>query len=510
MKTYAELIERNAEYFPRAEAFVLGHRRMTYSEYAERCRQLGSSLYKRGLARQERVGILSTNCIEYFEIYGACELTSYIAAAYNFRCAAPELVHLLKESAPRYVFFASEFIDVVEIVRHDFPELGWICIDGCEFDWAISYERFLAEGDVAGAPLRPDEEEYAALFFTSGTTGVPKGVAWSQKAMLAMSRMTGRQIGLGSRILQFTPAYHVGGKGYPAGAFWLGGTAVLDQASFEPERFMKLIEQERITFTFMVPPMIQACLDYLAEHDCDISSLRTILAASTAVPADLVKRGIEAFGPIFITAYGSTEAGDIACLMPHEVRPDGSPDDIARIASVGHFHPEIEGVLLNEDLEPVPQGEVGEVCVRTPVFNGYWNNSIASIETTRGGWLHTGDLGYLDSEGFLFLVDRKKDMIISGGENIYSREVEEALNRHPAIREVAVIGVPDDKWGESVKAVVVLQADSIATAEDIHEFCQTQIAKFKCPRSYEFLDALPLLGPGKIDKTALRKQFDVI
>lgn len=510
MKTYAELIERNAEYFPRAEAFVSGHRRMTYSEYAERCRQLGSSLYKHGLARQERVGILSTNCIEYFEIYGACELTSYIAAAYNFRCAAPEFVHLLKESAPRYVFFASEFIDVVETVRHDFPELGWICIDGCEFDWAISYERFLAEGDVAGAPLRPDEEEYAALFFTSGTTGAPKGVAWSQKAMLAMSRMTGRQIGWGSRILQFTPAYHVGGKGYPAGAFWLGGTAVLDQASFEPERFMKLIEQERITFTFMVPPMIQACLDYLAEHDCDISSLRTILAASTAVPADLVKRGIEAFGPIFITAYGSTEAGDIACLMPHEVRPDGSPDDIARIASVGHFHPEIEGVLLNEDLEPVPQGEVGEVCVRTPVFNGYWNNSIASIETTRGGWLHTGDLGYLDSEGFLFLVDRKKDMIISGGENIYSREVEEALNRHPAIREVAVIGVPDDKWGESVKAVVVLQADSTATAEDIHEFCQTQIAKFKCPRSYEFLDALPLLGPGKIDKTALRKQFDVI
>ena len=507
MKTVADLIDRNAGWFPGNEAFVMEEHRVTYAEYAERCRRLGSSLYRRGLLRQERVGVLSTNSIEYFEIYGACELSGYIAAVYNFRCAPPELAYLLKDSAPLIVFFASEFAGVIDAIRGDFPHISWVCIDGEGPEWSETYAELVASGDASGAPIRPREEEIAALFYTSGTTGYPKGVPWTHRAALAMAKLVGRQIGQGSKVLQYTPAYHVGGKGYPLGAFWLAGTVVMDQAGFDPGRFLKIIERERITFTFMVPPMIRACLDYLSEHDCDVSSLRGVVAASTAIPADLLKRAVGTFGPVFYTAYGSSEAGDISCMLRHELRPSGTKEEIKRIGSVGHFHPEIEGIILDDKLQPCPRGEVGEVCVRTPVFSGYWNNTIATIEATRSGWLHTGDLGYLDEEGFLYLVDRKKDMIISGGENIYSREVEEALNRHPAVREVAVIGVPDEKWGEAVKAIVALQPGQEVSKDDLASFCESRIAKFKCPRSFEFLDALPLLGPGKIDKTNLRKQF---
>jgi acyl-CoA synthetase (AMP-forming)/AMP-acid ligase II len=255
-----------------------------------------------------------------------------------------------------------------------------------------------------------------------------------------------------------------------------------------------------------VAAMIQAVIDHPRFGEFDVSSLRQIMSASAPIPVPLLKRAMEAFGPIFFIAYGATETGTICQLDQHELRPSGTPVEITRLGSVGHVIPEEEGAILDEEgLECAP-GEVGEMCFKSPIFDCYWNNSVATLEATRGGWFHTGDLGFADEEGYVFLVDRKKDVIISGGENIYSREVEDAIYRHPAVLEVGVIGIPDDKWGEVVKAVVVLRPGQEITKVDLDAFCGTQIARYKCPKRIDFVGELPHLGNGKLDKVSLRKQ----
>ncbi len=506
MKTVGELIERNAHFYPDVEAYVMEGRRLTYSQYAERVRRLASALYRLGVRRQDRVGILSTNNIEYFELYGACEWAGSIIALYNFRLAAPEVAWLLQDSAPKVMVFEAQYAAMIDGLRGQFPGIEhYICIGGDAPAWARSYDSVIAEGDAAGSPERAQPDDYCYLYYTSGTTGRPKGVPNRHSAALIIAERQGRQLGPDLRVLQGTPAFHVGGKGFPLAALWMAGTVVL-QRSFEPLQFLEAIQKERITFTFMVAPMIQAILDHPRLAEFDISSLRLVMSASAAIPVPLLRRAIARMGPIFFISYGSTEAATVCVLDRHELRPDGTEEDIKRLGSVGHFIPEIEAVILDDDDRPCPADTVGEVCLKSPVFDCYWNNSVATIEATRSGWLHTGDLGYADPQGFVYLVDRKKDMIISGGENIYSREVEEALYRHAAVQDAAVIGMPHPKWGECVQAIVALRKDHRATEDEVIAFCQTQIARYKCPKSVVFVAELPRLGTGKLDKVTLRKQ----
>jgi acyl-CoA synthetase (AMP-forming)/AMP-acid ligase II len=256
-----------------------------------------------------------------------------------------------------------------------------------------------------------------------------------------------------------------------------------------------------------VAPMIQAVLDHPRLNDFDRTSVRTIMSASAPIPAPLLVRAIEQFGPVFFVCYGSTETANVAILEKHEVKPHGSERDVQRLLSIGHFNPEVPAVVLDDEGRECPAGVVGEICVDSPVFVGYWNNDAATIEATRDGWFHTGDLAYQDDEGFVFIVDRKKDMILSGGENIYSREVEEALFGHPAVAAAAVVGVADSKWGEVVKAIVVLRQGAAVGEAALIEHCQRQIARYKCPRSIDFVEELPVLGTGKVDKVTLRQRY---
>ena len=504
--TVGELIERNAYNYPQVDAFVMDGQRLNYAQYAARVRRLAGAMERLGLRRQDRAGIFATNCIEYFELYGACEWAGFVIALYNFRLAAPEVEWLLQDSQPRIMFFEAQYADLLEGLRARHPGVEhWVCIGGPAPAWAQGYEALLAGGDPAGSSFRSRPDDYCYLYYTSGTTGRPKGVPNRHHMALTVAERQGRQCGPDLRVLQATPAFHVGGKGFPLGALWMAGTVVL-QRSFDALRFLEIIQSERITFTFMVAPMIQAVLDHPRLAEFDLSSLRLVMSASAAIPVPLLRRAIERLGPVFYVSYGSTEASAICVLERHELRPDGSPEELKHLGSVGHFVPEIDAVILDDAERPCAVGAVGEICLKSPVFDGYWNNTIATIEATRSGWLHTGDLGYADEQGFVYLVDRKKDMIISGGENIYSREVEEALYRHPAVQDAAVIGVPDPKWGESVKAVVVLRAGRGADADELIAFCQTQIARYKCPKSLVFAAELPRLGTGKLDKVSLRKQ----
>jgi acyl-CoA synthetase (AMP-forming)/AMP-acid ligase II len=265
------------------------------------------------------------------------------------------------------------------------------------------------------------------------------------------------------------------------------------------------IDRERITMTFMVAAMLQAILAVPDLAAYDLSSVRMIVTAAAPIPVPVLRRGIELLGPVFSIQYGCTEVGGISVMPRWEVNPNGTETDIRRLASVGHLPPEVDFRLEDEQGKSCPPGVPGEVIMRSQaMFDGYWNNTSATLDALRDGWYHTGDIGVVDEEGYLFLVDRKKDMIISGGENIYSREVEEALASHSDVLDAAVIGVPHPKWVEAVKAVVVIRNGAGVTEEGLIAHCKTRIASYKCPKSVAFVASLPRLATGKIDKPALR------
>ena len=375
--------------------------------------------------------------------------------------------------------------------------------------WAHPFEDVIARGSPDGPPISPQPDDYVYLWYTSGTTGKPKGVPWrhwkaceSARANALLTELTGD-----SRVLQVTPAFHIGGKGYVIGASWMGGCTVLHRA-FDPVETLVAIDRERITMTFMVAAMLQAVLAVPNLDEYDVSSVRMIVTAAAPIPVPVLRRGIELLGPVFSIQYGCTEAGGISAMPRWEVNPNGTEDDLRRLASVGHIPPEVDFRLVNERGDRCAPGEPGEVVIRSQaLFEGYWNNMPATLEVLRDGWYHTGDIGVLDEKDYLFLVDRKKDMIISGGENIYSREVEEALASHADVMEAAVIGVPHPKWVEAVKAIVVVKPGACLTPDAVIAHCRTHIAGYKCPKSVEFVEALPRLATGKLDKPALRARY---
>jgi acyl-CoA synthetase (AMP-forming)/AMP-acid ligase II len=510
MRTVRDIIERNARYFPNREAYVCGDRRVTHGAFAERGRRLASGLYELGLRSQDRVAILAMNCLEFYEIYAAAEVAGYIAAPFNYRLAPAEIAYVLRDSAPKVLIFEAQYTAVVEKLRTELREIQhYICISSASADrprWALAFEAVVAEGSSEGPPISPQPDDYVYLWYTSGTTGKPKGVAWRQwkawesaRANALLTELTGD-----SRVLQITPAFHIGGKGYVAAASWVGGCTVLHRA-FDPVEMLATIDRERITMSFMVTAMLQAVLAAPNLSSYDLSSIRMIVTAAAPIPVSVLRRGIDLLGSVFSIQYGCTEVGGISAMPRWEVNPNGTESDLRRLASVGHIPPEVDFRLVDEHGASCPSGVPGEVVIRSPaMFDGYWNNTPATLEALRDGWYHTGDIGVLDEENYLYLVDRKKDMIISGGENIYSREVEEVLTSHADVLDAAVIGVPHPKWVEAVKAVVVVRNGAALTEEGLIAHCKTRIASYKCPKSVAFVAQLPRLATGKVDKPTLR------
>jgi len=297
----------------------------------------------------------------------------------------------------------------------------------------------------------------------------------------------------------------VGVIGYALQAAWHAGTVVLHRG-FDADAILAAIESERITFTFVVSAMLQALLDSPAIGDADLTSMRNIVTAAAPVPVPLLQRAAARLGPIFSIQYGATEtAGTV--MFAHEVKPNGGEIDIRRTASVGHPGPRTRLRVVDDAGNDCAVGVPGEVWTCTDQrFDAYWNNTAATLDALRDGWYRTGDVGYLDDDGYLFLVDRKKDMIISGGENIYSREVEDAVQAFPGVTEAAVIGVPDAKWGEVVKAYLVCAPGAEAKPEDVIAHCKRLIAGYKCPKQVEVVASLPRVASGKVNKVALRER----
>ena len=504
----ADVLERNAHYFPGKTAVVFEDRRVNYAELATRVRRLANVLTSWGLQRQARFAVLAQNCLEYFEAVGAAEMTGLIAVTLNWRLSAPELAQIVADCTPTVLIFEARFGAQAEALRRQGSIERFIVI-GSATDWAESYDALLAAASDAPPCLRPQPEDGVYLIYTSGTTGRPKGVLLSQRAILSAAISISWEQGVrpDERMLIVMPLFHIGAKINQLANLVLGTTIVLHRA-FDPAAVLRTIEEERITCVHLAPIMVRSLLDSpdLARFRRD--SLRSIQYASAPMSVALLREAMAAFGPIFTQVYGMTECVVGTILHAHEHRPDGTAAEARRLASAGQPFFDHAVRVVRPDGSDCAAEEIGDILIRGPsLMTGYWNNSAATVETLRDGWMHTGDVGFFDAECFLFIVDRKKDMIVSGGENIYSREVEDALLTHPAVLQAAVIGVPDARWGESVKACVVLRPDCSAGEDELIAHCRDLIASYKKPRSVDFLDALPRLFNGKIDKKALRARY---
>src|SRR4051812_6217269 len=509
MISLREVIGRNAECSPDAIHSICGTRRLSFREFAERVHRLGSALHRRGLRHQDRVAILAMNCIEYLEVFGVAELCGFVAATVNWRLAAPEIRHVLLDAAPRVVVFESQYAAVVDAIRADLPGvLQWACIGAEVPPWATPYETLLEAGDAAGPPLRSSPDDLLCLIYTSGTTGRPKGCMLTQRGHAYMADQSAAYMGMlpGDRALVIAPLFHVGARSQQLPMHLRGGTVVILRR-FDAAEVLRTIERERITHVHMVPTMVQSVLDLAGQEDYDTSSLKCLIYAAAPMPVPVLKRAIARFGPILVNGWGLTEGGNGTVLPQHLHRLDGSAEELGRLGSVGQPTPGTEVIVADDDGRELPSGQVGELLLRSPSnMAGYWNNHPATMEALRGGWLGTGDLGRMDERRFVFLLDRKKDMIITGGENVYCREVEEALITHPGVTDVAVIGLPDPRWGEAVHAVAVRSADSSVDEAALIAHCRLAIAAYKCPKSIEFVEALPRLPSGKVSKVALRQR----
>jgi len=489
-------------------ALAVGERVVaSYGELARRAAALGGQMRERfGLQPGERVAIAMTNCPQFMEVLNACWLAGLAAVPMNAKLHPKEFAYILADSGARLLFATEKLADAVaahaggleelmEIVRVDSP----------------AYEELLT-----GEPMRPDLQDadsLAWLFYTSGTTGKPKGAMLSHRNLLMMTYcyfIDVEHIAPGDAIVHAAPLSHGSGLyGIPH----LAATAIQvipESRGFEPEEIFSLIRAYPGTGMFAAPTMVKRLVESPAAGNADVANLKSITYGGGPMYVEDIKRAIERLGNRFAQIYGQGESPmTITSLTRTHHGERDHPRWAERMASVGRPQTCVEIAVADAGGAVLPPGEPGEVLVRgEQVMLGYWNREDATAETLRNGWLHTGDVGVIDEEGFLTLKDRSKDVIISGGANIYPREVEEVLLTHPGVLEVSVIGAPHPDWGEEVVAFVVAREGADVAIEDLDAHCLAEMARFKRPKQYRFIEALPKNAYGKVLKTELREALD--
>jgi long-chain acyl-CoA synthetase len=470
---------------------------LTYAEMWDRCNRLAAALRGPGLGldRWDRVAVVGPNCHRYLELYQAVPGAGLIIVPLNHRHTPAELRYALEDSGARVLFSALGDDGVGDVVEH-------------VFDLGHEYEALLDSAGLAGPAGLEDnlsEDAVAGLFYTGGTTGAAKGVMLTHRNLLANAMHFAMcwPFSAETRWLILAPLFHAAGSIAVLATVWNAGRHVV-LAAFDPARALDLIEAEAITATLVVPTMLAAMSEEQLARPRDVSSLHYLSHGGSPIATETLRRAHAAFPDAqLLHIYGATETAPIATLMPHEERLLGTP----RARSCGQPAVGVEVAVVDADGTRQPAGDVGEVVVRgANVMAGYWNKPRETASALVDGWYHTGDLGYQDDDGFVYLVDRAKDMIVTGGENVYSSEVEDALYRHPAVLEAAVFGVPDDRWGEAVQAVVVPR--SAITAAELIDHCRPLIAGYKVPKRIEVrTEPLPKSGAGKILKRELREPY---
>lgn len=489
-------------------ATICGNRRQTWTQFEQRIARLGSALKSLGVGAEDRVAVLALNSDRYVEYFYAVAWIGAASNPVNIRLAPPEIAYTLDDSASAVLFVDDTFAKMLPALRPLMRTVKHIVFmgDGALPEGCLSYEaliadhRPIADANAGGGAL-------AGLFYTGGTTGKSKGVMLTHDNVVynAINVIPALHYDDTAVYLHAAPMFHLADMANTFAVTMAGGTHVTIPR-FDVDDVLATIARERVTHTVLVPTMINLLVSSGKIADHDISSLRRMLYGASPMPEAVLLRAMVALpGVGFTQGYGQTEAAPVVSFLEPKFHVAGG----TKLTSAGRPAYGVEVVVMNEDDVEVPRGTVGEICARgLNVMRGYWGLEEQSQQTLRNGWLHTGDLGYMDPDGFIFLVDRAKDMIISGGENIFSVEVEGAIYQHPAVQECAVIGIPSEQWGEAVLAIVVPKAGASVSGEEIIAHCRTLIAGYKLPRSVELrLEPLPVSGAGKILKTDLRKPY---
>jgi fatty-acyl-CoA synthase len=496
---------------------VCGSERFTYADFAGRAAQLGGGLKSAGVKPGDRVAFLSMNCHRLLEAYYGVLEAGAVLLPLNVRLASHELAYILNDSGAKVLFMEREFLNLVDSFRKELSTLhSFFILDGSpETDWLspYSYENLLA----ASSPCRTDimeidEDAMAELFYTSGTSANPKGVMLTHRNVYLHAVHVCLTFDATRDFAQLhtIPLFHANGWGVAHILALIGGKHVILRR-FDCAQIFKLIEQERIYTMCLVPAMAIALINSPDLQKHDLSSLERVLIGGAASSPTLVREVEEKLGVSCFSGYGLTETSPVLThsFIKHGLAWEGERK-FARQAMTGFPGPGVEMRVVDDRDVDVPRDgkTVGEIITRSDgVMKGYWNQPQATAEALRGQWFHTGDMATIDENGYLLIVDRKKDIIVSGGENISSLEVEKTVMAHPGVLEAAVIPVPDEKWGEVPKALVVLKSGAQVGELELIEFCRSHLAHYKCPHSIEFRESLPKTGSGKILKKDLRKKY---
>lgn len=501
-------LDKAARQWPSNIALQQGAERWTYTQFRDRALAIGGNLLSLGCKPGDRVAFCLANSPRILEIIFGCFAAGLVVVPVNARLHVREMAYLIENSGARILVHGEEYCDGIMANADLFAGLlARVCTS--DIKGTVHFDRLLDPANALAEARPAATEDTCWLFYTSGTTGKPKGAIWTHRMIsrIIMNYLADlHNIQPGEVVLHCAPLSHGSGIiALPAVA--RGATnAITEGASFDPIELLRTVELFKVThIAFMAPTQIIKMLEDADPSQFDLSTLQAITYGGAPIYVDQLKQAIKVFGPIFIQLYGQGEAPITITGLTAEAHARLLATDDHRIGSAGQTRTDVDAACVDENDEILPPGKPGEVVARGEiVMPGYWNNPEASKETLRNGWLHTGDIGYFDEEGYLFLLDRAKDMVITGGNNVYPREVEEVLILHPDIAECVVFGIPDDYWGEAVHAVVVKREGAELSDRDVIAFCGEHLAGYKKPKAVDFFDELPISGYGKVLRREIR------
>lgn len=499
------LIARSAQYFPESTAFVIEGESLSFRQLNIRVNKLANALYSLGLKKGDRVGLLFHNSFPYLESYLALYKAGLIWVRLNARLTASEIRRMIQDSKTKALIHGPEFGEVIEKVS---AELRLIIHSGV--GEGIDYENCLQKGSEQEPGIDVCLDDLCDLWYTSGTTGVPKGIMLTHRNILSCTQFLLSDvydINNKDQLLTAGALSHAGSvRVLP---FIIRGAVCHLHRHFDPLKILHETEKFKVTDWAVVPTMLIAIMDHPEFSHFDLSSLKRITYAGSSLPVARIKEAVVKFGPILDQSYGQAESIIAITHLPKEEhKTDGDPTREKRLASAGREYPGVQIRIVDDYDNILGSGEIGEVVTRSDlVMHGYWNQPHKTKEALRGGWLHTGDIGYMDGEGYLYLVDRKHDKIITGGLNVFPREVEEVIAAHPTVAEVAVFGVEDAFWGEAVTAAVVFRKGAEIGKDELTAFCKDHLAGYKRPKKFHYLADLPKNLYGKVLRKDLKKKY---
>jgi len=496
----ARIVSKNAQRFPQKVAIVDEGQRSNYQELDRRVNQLGNALLARGIEKGDKIGLFLPNCKEFLESFFAVTRIGAVVVPINFRLIGKEISYVLNDAEAKALIFSRNFQELIWKTKENFHTVKTLIEVARGKSSLLHYEDLVSAGSDSEPTVGVEMDDIALIMYTSGTTGFPKG------AMLSHGNLFWNSVNVNSHhgfrpedvSLILLPLFHTAGLNFQTiPVLQAGGSVVLLQ-EYDARRILSLFKQEKVSSTFLLPYMWKEISEIPDLESWDIFSLRLMISGSSPTPIPVIQRLGKVFKGEYVLNFGMTEAG-LNCVLD-------SRDIVRKNLSIGKPTMFVEMRIIDEQGKDVAIDEVGEIVLRGPtVTPGYFKLGKATEEAKKGGWFHSGDLAKFDREGFIFIADRKKDMIKSGGENVYSREVESVLESHPKISEAAVIGVPDEKWDEAVKAFIVLKAGEQLTSEEVIAYCKEHLAGFKKPKHVQFVSALPRNAVNRVMKGDLRK-----